>query len=377
MVIAGKNPTENISAPSWPMHSIEVPHQTNDVLCGRGGGTNHHPGNKRWRKMIEDKKPDYAASIRSNKPKIAMNIVKQWRSQTPPGRFLILDKKTGLWSDIGDEKAKDKTSQAFREKTIGSTGTQQPQQASTGFTAEDDDDAKKPAAEFNPNGAAKKKDGSDTVMEVELQSGVVGGDLPVTRRRRRASTGTGTITETLVGTPSGNRRRRRGSTGTTGGRNQQPQRASTEFNAAITEAITVLASSTQKRKAEGKLIATPQDAAKVPRQQLLYHRHIENPQQTNDVLCGRGNNINDHPEARTQQRRRFSTGTVPGFTRQGTRTEQPRRFSTGAVTRTTEGSARHMEQTSTGGAIEANSAGKKWTAATSAKKKRSRTTNWQ
>jgi len=25
----------------------------NDILCGRGGGTNHHPGNIKFREMVE------------------------------------------------------------------------------------------------------------------------------------------------------------------------------------------------------------------------------------------------------------------------------------------------------------------------------------
>ena len=37
-----------------PMRKITEP-GPNDCLFGRGGGTNHHPGNKRYRKMVEDK----------------------------------------------------------------------------------------------------------------------------------------------------------------------------------------------------------------------------------------------------------------------------------------------------------------------------------
>jgi len=47
---------------------------------------------------------------------VALEIIREWRGQLPPGRFLKLDEKTGLWNDVGDKKAREKTSQALREK---------------------------------------------------------------------------------------------------------------------------------------------------------------------------------------------------------------------------------------------------------------------
>lgn len=99
----------------WPVREIKEPHD-NDVLYGRGGGTNHHPGNKRYRKMVEDRKIDYVNCKRLDKPLVALGIIREWRGQDPPGRFLKLDEKTGLWFDVGDKKAREKTSQALREK---------------------------------------------------------------------------------------------------------------------------------------------------------------------------------------------------------------------------------------------------------------------
>ena len=100
---------------SWPLRGIKDPHE-NDVMYGRGGGTNHHPGNKRYRKMVEDRKLEYVNSKRLDKPLVALEIIRLWRAQLPPGRFLKLDEKTGLWNDVGDKKAREKTSQALREK---------------------------------------------------------------------------------------------------------------------------------------------------------------------------------------------------------------------------------------------------------------------
>jgi len=100
---------------NWPLKGIKDPHE-NDVMYGRGGGTNHHPGNKRYRKMVEDRKLEYVNSKRLDKPLVALEIIRIWRGQLPPGRFLKLDEKTGLWNDVGDKKAREKTSQALREK---------------------------------------------------------------------------------------------------------------------------------------------------------------------------------------------------------------------------------------------------------------------
>lgn len=99
----------------WPLKDICEP-AINDVLYGRGGGTNHNPGNKRFRLMVKDRQLEYIGSSRLQKPMIALEIVKQWRQQTPMGRFLRLDPKTKLYNDVGDKKAREKTSQALREK---------------------------------------------------------------------------------------------------------------------------------------------------------------------------------------------------------------------------------------------------------------------
>lgn len=86
-----------------------------DVLCGRGGMTNHHPGNMRFREMVRQLQPDYFRASKCHKSKIAKSIVDVIRTQDPPGRFLKKrDGKEG-WFDIGDQKAREKTSQALRE----------------------------------------------------------------------------------------------------------------------------------------------------------------------------------------------------------------------------------------------------------------------
>lgn len=101
---------------AWPLKGITEPGE-HDCLFGRGGGTNHHPGNKLYRKMVEDRKGTYLNSKRLDKPLVAMAIINDWRAMDPPGRFLKQDETTKFWDDVGDKKAREKTSQALREKT--------------------------------------------------------------------------------------------------------------------------------------------------------------------------------------------------------------------------------------------------------------------
>lgn len=54
-------------------------------------------------------------STKKQKMAISRSIVDAVRSMNPPGRFLDKDPDTGLWNDIGDRKAIEKTSQALRD----------------------------------------------------------------------------------------------------------------------------------------------------------------------------------------------------------------------------------------------------------------------
>jgi hypothetical protein len=84
------------------------------AVCGRGGGSNNHPGNESFRELVNEVKVPYVNCPKREKPLIARRIVEAVRNQTPPGRFLCKDIK-GLWNDIGDGRAREKTSQALRE----------------------------------------------------------------------------------------------------------------------------------------------------------------------------------------------------------------------------------------------------------------------
>ncbi|KAL3769179.1 hypothetical protein ACHAW5_000649 [Stephanodiscus triporus] len=86
----------------------------NDVLCGRGGGTNVHPGNRRFRDLINSNRRAYIKARKNDKPAISRSIVRSIRKMD--GRFLKKDVKTGDWFEIGDDFAREKTSQALRQR---------------------------------------------------------------------------------------------------------------------------------------------------------------------------------------------------------------------------------------------------------------------
>mmetsp|Transcript_16694 Transcript_16694/g.23540 ORF Transcript_16694/g.23540 Transcript_16694/m.23540 type:complete len:495 (+) Transcript_16694:257-1741(+) len=87
-----------------------------DVLCGRGGLTNHHAGNMFFRRLVRLKQEAYLLASKREKAGVARDIVDSIRALDPPGRFLKKDAKhPNTWVEIGDRKAREKTSQALRE----------------------------------------------------------------------------------------------------------------------------------------------------------------------------------------------------------------------------------------------------------------------
>ncbi len=85
-----------------------------DVLSGRGGGTNSHPGNRFFRNLINIHRGKYLRAKKNDKPHISRSIVNTIRAKN--GRFLKKEEEDGLWYEIGDDLAREKTSQALRQK---------------------------------------------------------------------------------------------------------------------------------------------------------------------------------------------------------------------------------------------------------------------
>jgi hypothetical protein len=88
-----------------------------DVLFGRGGMTNSHVGNKRFRDIISLHRPDYVRAVKIEKPNVARRIVAAIRGGDPPGRFMKRNPNDLMWYDVGNRHATEKTSQALREKS--------------------------------------------------------------------------------------------------------------------------------------------------------------------------------------------------------------------------------------------------------------------
>uniref|UniRef100_A0A7S2EI87 DUF6824 domain-containing protein n=1 Tax=Ditylum brightwellii TaxID=49249 RepID=A0A7S2EI87_9STRA len=109
---ARHNDSESPELEPSTMSNIPNPLPT-DVICGRGGGALRHAGNLTYRNIVALNKGLYTTCKKSDKLKISRSIVAAIRETN--GRFLEQDSVTKLWSDIGDKKAVEKTSQALRE----------------------------------------------------------------------------------------------------------------------------------------------------------------------------------------------------------------------------------------------------------------------
>lgn len=96
--------------------SIITPNE-NDVLAGRGCGSQLHPGNVKFRNIVKNKKEQYVL-LKGNKQKnkLAFQVYQEILSMDPPGRFLSKS-SCGNWI-LQDEKAiMVKVKQALRERS--------------------------------------------------------------------------------------------------------------------------------------------------------------------------------------------------------------------------------------------------------------------
>ena len=83
------------------------------LLLGRGGATNNHIGNKRFRSIVADHQREYLGARKKEKAVIARKIVSI--IQENGGRFLKRSFESDVWVEVTDKKATEKTSQALRE----------------------------------------------------------------------------------------------------------------------------------------------------------------------------------------------------------------------------------------------------------------------
>lgn len=84
-----------------------------DVLCGRGGLINKHPGNIVYRKIVDHNKPFYQSVHKKHRILVSQSIVQSIVNFG--GRFMTMEKGK-VWTEIGYKRAVQKTSQALRER---------------------------------------------------------------------------------------------------------------------------------------------------------------------------------------------------------------------------------------------------------------------
>ena len=99
--------------PSTPL----IPNE-NDILLGRGGKNNKHPGNEQLREMARKKVTKYCTSTKKEKSSIKIELARRVQEMKPPGRFLRKDKEKGEWVEVNDVTAFEKTSQALRDAVL-------------------------------------------------------------------------------------------------------------------------------------------------------------------------------------------------------------------------------------------------------------------
>jgi hypothetical protein len=86
-----------------------------DILCGRGGRSNHHPGNKRYRQVVSEMKASYK-TIGSKAAKTGLSRAIVDHVYNYGGRFLKkLDGENGKYQVLSVIEGRKKTSQALRE----------------------------------------------------------------------------------------------------------------------------------------------------------------------------------------------------------------------------------------------------------------------
>lgn len=105
-----------------PEHKTNVTISQHDILLGRGGKSNHHPGNKRYREEVENFRPLYA-SLATDEEKTSMSQALLDVIEQLGGRFLEEDKLKDAngkiqslgWYVVPNIVARRKASQALRE----------------------------------------------------------------------------------------------------------------------------------------------------------------------------------------------------------------------------------------------------------------------
>jgi hypothetical protein len=102
-----------------PKIKVYVTKTDKDVLLGRGGESNGHPGNQLYLKEVKLLAKSYGeAASKADKTKISENVLQIVASQLD-GRFIQKEEGTDSWFIAHKQAARDKASQASKRATAG------------------------------------------------------------------------------------------------------------------------------------------------------------------------------------------------------------------------------------------------------------------
>ncbi|KAG7367364.1 hypothetical protein IV203_030035 [Nitzschia inconspicua] len=88
----------------------------NDCICGRGKEAASHPGNVKFRHLIDSNLQTYRETqSKKEKTTIVCNIIESVRSGIPKGKF-VRKHDDGRWYETGDDFAREKIGQCFRDR---------------------------------------------------------------------------------------------------------------------------------------------------------------------------------------------------------------------------------------------------------------------
>mmetsp|Transcript_30886 Transcript_30886/g.72802 ORF Transcript_30886/g.72802 Transcript_30886/m.72802 type:complete len:487 (-) Transcript_30886:251-1711(-) len=109
-----KKPPRRKSRKIIPEVKVYVEFTQKDVLFGRGGRSNHHPGNKIYRDIVTKEQKHYRGCDKNEKTKVAQCIVDHIQGVVG-GRFLEMDRDVKRWFLVPNVVARRKVGQALRE----------------------------------------------------------------------------------------------------------------------------------------------------------------------------------------------------------------------------------------------------------------------
>jgi hypothetical protein len=75
----------------------------NDVLCGRGSKCFNHPGNQKFRKIVDNHLHKYTNTMcKYDKSAIICEVVNEVRTNSPNGGFVKYDSEANRYFEVGD-----------------------------------------------------------------------------------------------------------------------------------------------------------------------------------------------------------------------------------------------------------------------------------